>query len=95
MTLFEMGIVADRNENPAISHAVDDFVALIRPIIEPVTEMQAKIARQAYREYGKGSGSPAQLNFGDCFSDALAKDRDELLLYKGNDFVYTDIRSGI
>ncbi|MGI8406200.1 MAG: type II toxin-antitoxin system VapC family toxin [Thermomicrobiales bacterium] len=93
VTLFEMGIIADRNENPALSHAVDDFVAVIHPIIEPVTEMQAKFARQAYREYGKGSGHPAQLNFGDCFSYAVAKDRDEPLLYKGNDFVHTDIRS--
>ncbi|MGI8486116.1 MAG: type II toxin-antitoxin system VapC family toxin [Thermomicrobiales bacterium] len=95
VTLFEMGIVADRNENPALSQAVDDFVALIHPIIEPVTEAQAWIARQAYREYDKGSGHPAQLNVGDCFSYALAKDRDEPLLYKGNDFVHTDIRPGI
>lgn len=95
VTLFEMGIVADRNENPALSLAIDEFVALIHPIIEPVTEVQTKIARRAYREYGKGSGNPAQLNFGDCFSYALAKDRDEPLLYKGSDFVHTDVRFAI
>lgn len=89
-----MSIVADRNENPALSKAIHDFVALVHPIIEPVTEAQAWIARQAYRDYGKGSGHPAQLNFGDCFSYALAKDRDEPLLYKGNDFIHTDIRVG-
>ena len=62
-------------------------------IIEPVTEIQARIARHAYREFGRGSGSPAQLNFGDCFSYALAKDKNEPLLFKGNDFAHTDVRS--
>jgi len=93
VTLFETSIVADRNENPALSQAVDEFMTLIQPIIEPVTEAQAWIARRAYREYGKGSGHPAQLNFGDCFSYALAKDRDEPLLFKGNDFIHTDVRT--
>lgn len=73
----------------------DEFVADTGMVIEPVTEAQAWIARQAYREFGRGSGSPAQLNFGDCFSYALAKDRNEPLLYKGDDFVYTDVRSAI
>jgi ribonuclease VapC len=49
------------------------------------------IARYAYRDFGKGSGHPAKLNFGDCFAYALAKDLAEPLLFKGNDFVYTDI----
>jgi len=93
VTLFETSIVADRNENPALSQAVDEFMTLIQPIIEPVTEAQAWIARRAYREYGKGSGHPAQLNFGDCFSYALAKDRNEPLLFKGNDFIHTDVRT--
>ena len=50
-------------------------------IIEPVTERQARIAREAYRDFGKGSGHPARLNFGDCFAYALAKDRNEPLLF--------------
>ena len=64
-------------------------------VIEPVTAEQAKIARQAYRDYGRGSGHRANLNFGDCFSYALARVKREPLLYKGDDFVHTDLRSAI
>ena len=73
--------------------SLEEFVREFGLIVEPVTEVQAKIARQAYREFGRGSGSPAQLSFGDCFAYALAKDRNEPLLSKGSDFVYTDVRS--
>lgn len=73
----------------------DELLADAGKLIEPVTEAQAWLAREAYRDYGKGSGHPARLNFGDCFSYALAKDRDEPLLYKVNDFIHTDIRSGV
>jgi ribonuclease VapC len=61
--------------------------------IEPVTEAQARIARQAYRDFGKTSGHPAKLNFGDCFSYALAKAKGEPLLFKGQDFSRTDVKS--
>jgi ribonuclease VapC len=60
---------------------------------EPVTEAQARVAREAYRDFGKGSGHPARLNFGDCFAYALAKVTGEPLLFKGNDFAQTDIKS--
>jgi ribonuclease VapC len=60
-----------------------------------VTETQARIAREAYRDYGRGSGHPAQLNFGDCFAYALAKDKAEPLLFKGRDFAHTDVRRAI
>ena len=60
-------------------------------MIEPVTESQAQIARDAYRDFGKGSGHKAQLNFGDCFAYALATSAREPLLFKGNDFSETDI----
>jgi ribonuclease VapC len=53
------------------------------------------MAREAYRDFGKGSGHPAQLNFGDCFAYALAKDMNEPLLFKGEDFRRTDIQSAI
>ena len=59
--------------------------------IEPVTEHQARIAREAFRDFGKGSGHPAQLNFGDCFAYALAKSTGERLLFKGSDFIHTDL----
>ena len=60
-------------------------------IIEPVTEPQVRLAREAYRDFGKGSGHKAALNFGDCFAYALAKSTGETLLFKGNDFGHTDI----
>lgn len=53
----------------------------------------ARIAREAYERYGRGSGHPAALNLGDCFSYAIAKRDDVALLYKGRDFTHTDIRS--
>ncbi|OQM77310.1 type II toxin-antitoxin system VapC family toxin [Manganibacter manganicus] len=46
---------------------------------------------RAYSRYGKGSGHPAKLNFGDCLSYALAKRTGQALLYKGNDFAQTDL----
>ena len=55
---------------------------------------QAGLARQAYRDYGKGRHA-AGLNLGDCFSYALAKDRGSPLLYKGGDFSKTDVESVI
>ena len=60
-------------------------------VIEPVTASQARIAREAYRDFGMGSGHPAGLNFGDCFAYALARELDEPLLFKGDDFGHTDI----
>jgi ribonuclease VapC len=59
--------------------------------IEPVTPEQAMIARQAYRDFGRGSGHPAGLNFGDCFSYALARDKREPMLWKGDDFGHTGL----
>jgi len=51
------------------------------------------IARAAYRDFGKGSGHPAGLNFGECFSYALARTTGEPLLFKGGDFGHTDLTS--
>jgi len=60
-----------------------------------VTLSQARIARDAYRDYGKGSGHKASLNFGACFAYALAKETGEPLLFKGDDFSSTDIASAL
>jgi ribonuclease VapC len=73
--------------------AIDITHARIR--IEPVDEAQAVVARQAFRDYGKGSGHPAKLNFGDCFSYALASVTGQPLLFKGDDFGHTDITSAV
>ena len=52
---------------------------------------QARLAREAFARYGKGSGSRAKLNFGDCMAYALAKATNEPLLFKGDDFRHTDV----
>jgi len=94
-TLFETFIVVDGYRSPKLSARLDEIVEHPRIVIEPVTEAQAKIARQAYRDFGKGSGHPAGLNFGDCFSYALARDKREPMLWKGDDFGHTDIRPAV
>ncbi len=75
-----------------MSHAVDEILARFSIAIEPVTAEQARIARQAYRDYGRGSGHAANLNFGDCFSYALARDKREPILFRETDFSATDLR---
>lgn len=92
-TFLETSIVIDSARNPVASNQVEALIAEAEIIIEPVTAEQARIARAAYRDFGRGSGHPARLNFGDCFAYALAKDLGEPLLYKGTDFGETDVRS--
>ncbi len=94
-TYLELSIVIDSRRDPAMSREIDDLIDKFGIEIESVTVKQATIARQAYRDYGKGSGHPANLNFGDCFSYALARDKREPILYKGDDFVHTDLRSAL
>ncbi|HYY68320.1 MAG TPA: type II toxin-antitoxin system VapC family toxin [Terriglobales bacterium] len=87
----EAAAVIDASRDPIASRRFDDFLRAARLVIEPVTETQARIAREAYRDFGRGSGHPARLNFGDCFAYALAEAVNEPLLFKGDDFVHTDI----
>lgn len=90
---LETGIVVDSRRDPIRSRYLDSFLASAEVAIEPVTAEQAAIARKAYQDFGRNSGHPAKLNFGDCFSYALAKAYDEELLFKGDDFSHTDIQS--
>jgi len=92
VTYVEAGVVTDSNRNPVLSRRLDDLIRDVRMRIETVTPQQAQIARQAYRDFGKGRHK-AGLNFGDCFAYALAKDLDEPLLFKGTDFTHTDIET--
>lgn len=92
-TYVELGAVFDRAHDAIASRRVDELLDAASIVVEPVTVEQAGIARAAYRDFGKGSGHPAGLNFGDCFSYALAKSLDETLLFKGTDFAETDIRA--
>ena len=89
----EAALVIDGSRDPVASRRFDELVKEARIAIEPVTEAQARIAREAYRDFGKGSGHPAKLNFGDCFAYALAKTAGESLLFKGDDFIHTDVIS--
>jgi ribonuclease VapC len=88
---LEAAIVVDANRNPLLSRRLDDLIAQTEIQAEPVTLEQAEIARAAYRDFGRGSGHPAGLNFGDCFAYALAKSTREPLLFKGDDFSHTDV----
>lgn len=90
-TYLELAAVVERTRDPIASRLLDDFLARMSIEIMSVTLSQAQIARRAYWDYGKGSGHKAGLNFGDCFSYALARERHEALLFKGEDFVHTDI----
>ncbi|MGD0966071.1 MAG: type II toxin-antitoxin system VapC family toxin [Candidatus Acidiferrales bacterium] len=87
----EAAVVIDGSRNPIASRRFDDLFREAQLVVEPVTETQARIAREAYRDFGKGSGHPAGLNFGDCFAYALAKATGEPLLFKGDDFTHTDL----
>lgn len=91
-TYVEVGAVIDRAGDPVASRRVDDLLDVAGAIVEPVTIEQAGLARAAYRDFGKGSGHAAGLNFGDCFSYALAKSVGEPLLFKGDDFGHTDVQ---
>ncbi|MCK6454187.1 MAG: type II toxin-antitoxin system VapC family toxin [Alphaproteobacteria bacterium] len=91
-TYVETATVIDGARDPVASRRFDELIEEAGLTVEPVTEAQARIARAAYRDFGKGTGHPAQLNFGDCFAYALAKAKNEALLFKGNDFSHTDVK---
>jgi len=91
----ELGAVIDSARDPVASRRVDELLDVAEIEIEPVTQAQARRARDAYRDFGKGSGHPAALNFGDCFAYALATDLGEPLLFKGTDFAQTDVESAL
>jgi len=89
---LEAAIVLDnRSAGPGLSPELDLFISWARASVEPISSAQAHLARQAHRDYGRGSGHLARLNFGDCFSYALSKDTGEPLLFKGDDFSHTDV----
>lgn len=90
-SLLESAIVIEARYGQPGGDKLDEFVSKAQIRIEPVTVEQVSIARQAFRTYGKGR-HPAALNFGDCFTYALAKALDQALLFKGDDFKFTDLK---
>ncbi|HWY07699.1 MAG TPA: type II toxin-antitoxin system VapC family toxin [Candidatus Acidoferrales bacterium] len=91
VNFVEAAVVIDGSRDPIASRRFDELVREASLQIEPVTESHARIAREAYRDFGKGSGHRASLNFGDCFAYALAKAKQEQILCKGDDFRHTDL----
>ncbi|MBX3070667.1 MAG: type II toxin-antitoxin system VapC family toxin [Thermomicrobiales bacterium] len=89
---LETWMVLDRRNDEADREIMEEILAGIGLAIAPVTLAQVEIARLAWRRYGKGTGHPARLNFGDCFAYALATELDEPLLFIGDDFIHTDVR---
>lgn len=94
-TCLETAIIVDSSRTPTLTDEFDSVLSDEGIQIEAVSVEQALIARSAYRRFGKGSGHPARLNFGECFAYALAKARHEPLLFKGNDFAQTDIEPAL
>jgi ribonuclease VapC len=88
----EAAIYVDRNGDEVRRAMLDTFLGEFSIRIEPVTAEQAILARQAFVLFGKGRHK-AGLNFGDCFSYALAKAYREPVLFKGGDFGYTDLEA--
>jgi ribonuclease VapC len=93
-TFVEISIVVEAQAGDIGSRQWDQFFRRAGITLEPVTEEQAYAARQAWSDFGKGR-SRAKLNFGDCFSYALAKTLGEPLLFKGADFLHTDVLPAI
>ncbi len=91
-SFLELSMVIENQLGAEASRQVDTFFRRTGIVIEPVTVEQGFLARQAFIDYGKGRHKAA-LNFGDCFSYALAKATGEPLLFKGGDFSRTDIKA--
>ncbi|MCL2594690.1 MAG: type II toxin-antitoxin system VapC family toxin [Promicromonosporaceae bacterium] len=94
-SLVELQAVISHRGDVQLSRRADAFLKVYDVEVVDFTAEHAQIARNAYRDFGRASGHPARLNFGDCFSYALAYATDKPLLYVGDDFSQTDIRSAL
>jgi ribonuclease VapC len=94
IAIFEATLGVCRKRHASVEEAeqdVGEFLELAGVRIEPITDKEARTALAAFSRYGKGRGHPAQLNLGDCFAYAMAKNARTGLLFKGEDFDKTDI----
>lgn len=94
-SFLEAAVVIDAGGDPIASRRLDQLLEVANIAIEAVTAEQARFGRAAYRDFGRGSGHPARLNFGDCFAYALARATGEPLLFKGVDFSQTDLQPAL
>ena len=93
-TLVEATMVIEGRGGPDMADVLDALLERIGAEICPVTPETARLAREGWRRYGKGRHG-ARLNLGDCFSYALAQERNEPLLFKGVDFAQTDVKRAL
>lgn len=91
----EAGVVIDSEKNPVASRRLDELLRIANIEIASVTPEQAHTARAAYRSFGRGSGHPAKLNFGDCFAYALTVTTGEPILFKGEEFTKAGLKSAL
>ncbi|OLT37950.1 ribonuclease [Kytococcus sp. CUA-901] len=88
---LEVGMVVDGRGNPVLSRQYDALLEALGIEVVDTTAEQARVARAAHRDFGRGSGHPARLNFGHCLSYAAAVQDGVPLLFKGDDFIHTDV----
>lgn len=94
-TMLEAHIVAQRLNTEGLEERLDELIADHAIKIVSFGTSQLAAAIEAHRRFGKGTGHPARLNFGDCFAYALAKESGEPLLFKGDDFARTDVKAAL
>jgi ribonuclease VapC len=94
-TLLETSCVVSSGRFARGGERLESLVDLLALTSVAFDEAQFRLAQAAYARYGRGSGHRASLNMGDCFSYALAKSRNLPLLFKGDDFVHTDVRPAL
>jgi ribonuclease VapC len=93
-TLVEATMVIEGRGGPEMADVIDALLLRVGAEVCPVTAETARIARDGWRRFGKGRHG-ARLNLGDCFAYALARERGEPLLFKGDDFAQTDVKAAI
>lgn len=91
---LEAAMVIESRGGKATAARFDRMIEVEGIELVELTRHQAILAREAWQRFGKGRNKAA-LNYGDCFAYALAKNRDEPLLFKGNDFLHTDIEPAL
>jgi ribonuclease VapC len=94
-TVFEIHLALFGKGKRVTLEAVDLWRHRPNVAVVPFDEPAFNEARKAFGLFGRGSGHPARLNFGDCMAYAIAKVHDVPLLYKGDDFSHTDIRAAL
>lgn len=91
-TRLEVSIVAD-SRSTTHGERLDRILEVLNVEVVPVSVRDGEVARDAHRRFGRGSGSRARLNYGDCFAYALSVTAGEPLLFAGDDFTHTDVRA--